>query len=90
MVPETPQQNGEGYEMGKGLVSMLSEKLHHVNEVMSPTYTRYSSGLSVSCFAPTPNHPLLYVLNGSTVCACMDCEPGLAGKWGHQEYCPHG
>ena len=39
---------------------MLSEQLHNVNEVMSPTYTKYSSGLSVSCLAPNPQpSPLL-------------------------------
>lgn len=39
---------------------MLSEQLHNVNEVMSPTYTRYSSGLSVSCLAPNlQSFPLL-------------------------------
>lgn len=51
-VPETPQRNGKGYEMGKGLVSLLTERLHHVNEVMSLTYARYCSGLSVFALPP--------------------------------------
>lgn len=48
--------------MGKGLVPMLSEKLHCVNDVMSPTCTRYSSDMSVSCLASDPNHPFFYLV----------------------------
>lgn len=73
--------------MGKGPVSMLSERLHHVNEVMSPTCTKYSSGVSVSCFVPDPNHTLFYLLSGTPLCGCTDCGPDLAGKCGHWENC---
>lgn len=41
--------------MRKDLVSMLNEKLHCVNDIMSPTCTRYSSDMSVSCLAFDPN-----------------------------------
>lgn len=74
--------------MGKGPVSMLSEKLHHVNEVMSPTCTRYSSSVSVSCFALILTIPSFISWEAlRPLCGCTDCGPDFPGKCGHWENC---
>lgn len=66
--------------MGKGLVFMLSERPHHVNDVTSSTCAMYSSGVSVSCLGLDPNHPFFHLLNNTTLCGFMNGGSGLAVK----------
>lgn len=46
---------------------MSRESLHHINDVMSPTGIRDSSGVSVPCLAPDPTHSLFYLSNNTTL-----------------------